>query len=178
MKLAITQLAEGDSFFKFSSLKDAWVQGVITKIAEQGYTVHGEMKLNVQLTKLEPDYYMRGNLEFVVDQNCARCAEVFPQAVNHPFSIALAHIAASRSKAPVLADESNELDVHFFEGHDVDLAPIFQEQFFLSLPYQSLCGPECKGVCQTCGSNLNQGGCDCPPAKGLTAFSVLESYRA
>lgn len=174
MKLAVTQLTEGDSFFKFSSLQDPWVKKIIQNVAEQGYRVNGDLKLDLQITKLEPDYYLRGQMAFEVEQSCSRCAETFPLDINHSFAIALAHSGNNKPVTPAMAEESDELDVHFFEGHEVDLAPIFQEQFFLSLPYQSLCGEECKGVCQKCGSNLNQGGCGCPSAKAPNAFSVLE----
>ncbi len=176
MKLALTQLAEGDSSFRFSSQKDAWIRELIQSVGKEGYVVKSDLDIEMQVTKLEPDYYLRGNMGFKVDQSCARCAETFPLALKHEFAVALAH--ATQTKAtPVLAEESDELDVHFFEGHEVDLAPLVREQFFLSLPYQSLCGPDCKGVCQKCGTNLNTGKCTCLQKNDFSPFSVLEKIR-
>ncbi len=176
MKLALTQLAEGDTSFQFSSQNDAWVRELIQSVAQDGYSVKGDLNVDMQITKLEPDYYMRGKMGFQVDQACSRCAETFPLELKHEFSVALAH--ASKAKpTPVLADESDQLDVHFFEGHHIELAPLLREQFVLSLPYQSLCGSECKGVCQKCGINLNTSSCGCANKNDFSPFSVLEEIR-
>ncbi len=176
MKLALTHLAEGDSAFRFSTKQDAWMRDLVRAIAEDGSIVKSDLNLEMQITKLEPEYYLRGKMGFQVEQACSRCAENFPLPIQHEFSVALAH--ASRAKpAPVLAEESDELDVHFFEGHNIDLAPLVREQFFLSLPYQSLCGAECKGVCQKCGLNLNTSSCDCAKKNAFSPFSVLEEIR-
>jgi uncharacterized protein len=35
------------------------------------------------------------------------------------------------------------------------------EQFQLALPMKALCSEACKGLCPTCGTNLNTGTCDC-----------------
>ncbi len=178
MKLVVTQLIEGESSFHFSSEKDAWIRQIIKNVREQGSLVNGDLKLDVQVTKLDPDYYLRGKMAFEVEQNCARCAETFPLEINHGFAVALAQTGRGKAATPKLSEESDELDVHFFEGHEIDLAPIAQEQIFLSLPYQSLCGQECKGVCQKCGTNLNQSGCGCPATQELNPFSVLQKYQA
>jgi uncharacterized protein len=36
-----------------------------------------------------------------------------------------------------------------------------QEQLYLSLPMKPLCQDACKGLCPSCGTNLNRGACDC-----------------
>jgi uncharacterized protein len=33
----------------------------------------------------------------------------------------------------------------------------------LAIPMKPLCREGCAGLCPTCGRNLNQGPCDCPP---------------
>lgn len=176
MKLAVTQLAEGDSQFTFNSQKDAWVREVMKSVAADGYTLKSDLNVDVQVTKLEPDYYVRGNLAFQVEQTCARCAEAFPLPLTHPFAVAMAH-QNHRTPKTALAEESDELDIHFFEGKEIDLEPIVREQFVLSIPYQSLCAPDCKGVCQKCGTNLNMKVCGCPKGDGFSPFTVLEQLQ-
>jgi uncharacterized protein len=43
----------------------------------------------------------------------------------------------------------------------IDLAPLVRELSLLSLPIKVLCRPDCQGLCQECGANLNYGDCDC-----------------
>lgn len=71
----------------------------------------------------------------------------------------------SRSKAPVLTDaEGEHEDVSFgaFDGETVDLRGLLREQLILSLPMTRLCTPDCKGLCLTCGENINRAECHCP----------------
>jgi uncharacterized protein len=44
-------------------------------------------------------------------------------------------------------------------GSEVDLRPALREQWLLDVPAFVLCRPDCKGLCPTCGLNLNQGEC-------------------
>lgn len=43
----------------------------------------------------------------------------------------------------------------------IDLNPDIREEIILDYPINSLCKPECRGICPKCGNNLNQGGCSC-----------------
>lgn len=177
MKLLVTQLAEGENAFRFSSEKDGWLADVVTHVRAKGYDVKSNLDVDANLTKLEPDYYLRGQMRFEIEQTCARCAENFVLPIRHAFEVALAHVSTAKVSRDALSEESEELDVNFFEGPEIDLGPIVQEQFFLSLPYQSLCRPGCRGVCQRCGKNLNGGECGCSKASPLSPFSVLQDLK-
>ncbi len=48
-------------------------------------------------------------------------------------------------------------------GMEVDLRPALREQWLLEAPAFVLCRPDCKGLCLTCGANLNLGACSCAP---------------
>jgi uncharacterized protein len=45
----------------------------------------------------------------------------------------------------------------------IDLRPAVREQWLLSVPAFAVCREECKGLCPTCGADLNAGPCACPP---------------
>ncbi|MBI3299495.1 MAG: DUF177 domain-containing protein [Elusimicrobia bacterium] len=51
------------------------------------------------------------------------------------------------------------------EGSDIDLTETVREVALLELPQRSLCRPDCQGLCESCGKNLNEGPCPCPPGK-------------
>ncbi|NBX67950.1 MAG: DUF177 domain-containing protein [Proteobacteria bacterium] len=177
MKIAVTSLVEGENPFHFDSQKEDWLKELITHLTKEGYQFKSPLIVDANLTKVDPDFYLRGKLKFSVDQTCARCAEQFPLNVNSPFEIALANVPSGKLRSPELAEESEELDINFFEGHEIDLNPIITEQFFLSIPYQSLCKPDCLGICQQCGTNLNSKMCQCAEKKSITPFSVLQEMK-
>ena len=61
-------------------------------------------------------------------------------------------------------------------SNTVDLKSAVEENFCTSVPFVFLCNMECKGLCHTCGKDLNEGECDCeredidPRLAGLKAF--------
>jgi len=177
MKLQISQMVEGENPFHFESDKDGWVKDVLHHVEKQGYHVQGNLTLDLNITKLEPDYYMRGRLSFKVSQICSRCAEAFPLPLNFPFEMGFVHAANVKSQESAASEESEELDVNFFEGNEIDLSPIVEEQFFLSIPYQALCKPDCNGICQQCGQNLNFSQCNCKKEIAENPFSVLQRLK-
>lgn len=44
---------------------------------------------------------------------------------------------------------------------DVDLMPALREELLLALPDFPVCRPDCRGLCDVCGTDLNEGTCDC-----------------
>lgn len=178
MKLALAQLKTGQNAFQFNSQADAWVRELEKTLAEQGVKIVGGLNLQLLLTKLEPDYYLKGVMQFDVDQICGRCAETFTLNQMHGFDLGLAHVQTKgRETKDALSEESEELDVVYFEGNDVDLAPIVEEQVLLSLPYAPVCRPNCKGICQSCGSDLNRGQCQCKKTNPLNPFAGLADFK-
>ncbi len=64
--------------------------------------------------------------------------------------------------ADELQDEENP-DVYLLEDCGLDLDEVVSTAFVLGLDTKLLCRPDCKGVCPTCGQNLNDGPCACRP---------------
>jgi uncharacterized protein len=79
-----------------------------------------------------------------------------------------------------IADE--EIDL---EGEDIfqhvrgwlDLAPMLREQLVLAIPDRALCSEECRGLCPTCGTNLNLAPCQCHAQEGSSSFEKLRGLR-
>jgi uncharacterized protein len=174
----ISQLKEGENKLHFDSGRDVWVKEVIQRVEQQGYKFETPLSVDGNLVKLEPDYYLKGNLRCTVQHTCGRCAESFPLVLDSNFDIAFAHVKHDRAKTARLTDESDEIDINFFEGNEIDLGPVLEEQFFLGIPYQAICTATCKGLCQRCGTNLNAGNCECRGGNPVSPFSVLKNIKA
>ena len=62
--------------------------------------------------------------------------------------------------------------------HDhVDLEPLARETLLLELPLAPLCRQECRGLCPTCGADLNQGACRCAPPSRDPRWEALDVLR-
>ena len=61
------------------------------------------------------------------------------------------------------------------DNHLLDVGELLREYALLALPMQPLCKRDCKGLCPTCGADLNAGDCDCRADEGDDRFDVLKS---
>jgi uncharacterized protein len=95
------------------------------------------INLNAQLTT-----------EFIIA--CSRCLEKF----NYPIDIEIKE-QFSRNK------ENEDADVILIESDKLDITDIIENNICLALPFTRLCKEDCKGLCQHCGTDLNNSTCSC-----------------
>ena len=87
-----------------------------------------------------------------VNVHCARCR--IPVSEKIEFSLSETLIRDEKQ------DSSME-DVIIFSGYEIDIDEIVINNFFMNAPVKYLCKEDCKGLCPTCGQDLNVGDCDC-----------------
>ena len=96
---------------------------------------------------------MEGELTTTIHGTCDRCAGEFDRPINFPIQVVL---------VTELSNEENEDEWVFpLEGDSADLDDIVRTVFVLNLDSKLLCKEDCKGLCQRCGKNLNDGPCNC-----------------
>lgn len=83
---------------------------------------------------------------------CDRCADDFKR--EYSFDI-------RKMVVPHLEREEDDEDYIITENNLLDLDDFVYQEIQLFLPQKMLCNDDCKGLCQTCGKNLNKGKCDC-----------------
>lgn len=49
----------------------------------------------------------------------------------------------------------------YIQDFDLNVEDLIVEEILLQFPMQTLCREDCKGFCNECGKNLNNGGCQC-----------------
>ncbi len=60
------------------------------------------------------------------------------------------------------ADESEELDeANYIDGYSFDVEQLIYNELLVGWPTKILCSEDCKGICNVCGQNLNEGSCNC-----------------
>lgn len=78
---------------------------------------------------------------------------------------------AAASFDPQTADEE------LYAGKTFDLAPALREAVLLAVPPSPLCGEGCKGLCLTCGQDLNQGDCGHAQARLDPRWEALKKLK-
>ena len=103
--------------------------------------------------------YMKMQLSFDVDYetSCARCLS----DINGKFSLDLEKTVAPKNILEGLSEDKID-DYAIIENGFLDMDELIYEQLELEFPSRFLCREDCRGLCQKCGKNLNEGKCRCP----------------
>jgi uncharacterized protein len=91
---------------------------------------------------------------------CARCVEPVPVPIDGDFDLIFRPQAAD-AESGERAITVDETEIGYYEESGLLLEDVVREQVLLSLPGRTLCTPDCKGLCPSCGQNLNSAPCDC-----------------
>jgi uncharacterized protein len=102
-------------------------------------------------------YYFSGHLEGEVASECRRCLTDVTMSVAE--DVQLLFVEADTEGA-------DDPDVYVVDpkAYELDLRPALREQWLLAVPAFAECRDDCKGLCPTCGADLNAGACECAPA--------------
>ncbi|MGH9429948.1 MAG: YceD family protein [Terriglobia bacterium] len=118
------------------------------------------------------EIHVHGRLGTRLESECDRCAVRFDFPVECDFDLFYRPVS-SIAREEEIEISSDELVVGFYQGDGVDLTDIIREQVLLALPMKMLCGPECRGLCPTCGTNRNLAGCQCEDVRVDSPFADL-----
>ncbi len=123
------------------------------------YRVEGPYAVRVAYYRTASDLIFQGRLSARVGASCARCAEQFAAEVERDFRFLLMARAMAAERGGALGVE--DLELSLYDGDEIDLGPLLNEQLLLALPSRPLCREDCRGLCQRCGANLNLAACGC-----------------
>jgi len=119
----------------------------------------------VQFTRVNNGLYAQGRLRTQIQLTCVRCLE--PLSYPLDFEIAERYIFADQ--------ESVEEQVYLIAPDGmVDITEPVRQQIWVNLPLQSLCRPNCQGLCAQCGANLNYESCTCQGETIDPRFAILK----
>lgn len=103
---------------------------------------------------------------FSYSRSCDRCSTDFTREMDMLFEHKLAQ---------TLVDDGND---DYIETPDfkLELDDIVISDILLSLPQKNLCKDDCKGLCQICGKNLNDGDCSCDKREIDPRLEMLKQF--
>ena len=97
-----------------------------------------------------------------VSERCARCLVEANCPVEMEFEEEFIAVVDANTGARGHLSKDDEA---FQIGPDfvLDLREPIRQYGLMAEPVKPLCRPDCAGLCPTCGSNLNEGACECAP---------------
>jgi uncharacterized protein len=144
------------------SFADSFKPGIV-EFGSDGLRQIGNLDWAATAERVGEEVRIAGTLDATIEVSCSRCLEPARVHVNKPFDLFF------RERDEAMFDEDEEVGLEeedtrtgFFTGTRLAIGDILLEQILLALPMKALCTVDCKGLCPTCGTNLNSGSCRCP----------------
>ena len=91
------------------------------------------------------------NIKVNLEMNCSRCLDTFI----YPIDIDIEERFTNDS------EHCEDENVVFVKSDTLDITEIVENSIISTLPIKRLCSTNCKGLCQSCGANLNKEACNC-----------------
>lgn len=148
----VARLDRGGEWYRGETSPDVLELGASEIVTPVGGIVYA---LNIQA--LGSELLVRGELRLKLTCVCSRCGETFEtEAVEPEF---------------VCSEEIHETTDF------LDLTDEIREAIILALPSYPVCRETCRGLCLTCGANLNKGACSCGGADGDRRWAALKALK-
>jgi len=170
MKVDLLSLTDEPRPFSFSIDKDN------VDLETEGIKVVGDVEMIGEVGRNAAKTDVRGSVKAPLETDCTRCLTPIRRELDVVFQIDF----VGREMLPGSKEthlESNDLDTDILEGDEIDLAEIAREQILLNLPETTLCREDCRGICPTCGTDLNEGDCRCGEDEIDPRWAALKNLK-
>jgi len=119
------------------------------------------------------EIFFKGSFGGKLEGSCSRCLRSYSFPLNKAFDFVLSPDPAKPGRK-IEELRREDLGLSYYSTEEINLAPLIKEQVMLALPTRPLCDENCRGLCGSCGVDLNQETCDCI---GPTADPRMAIFR-
>jgi uncharacterized protein len=144
------------------TLEVNWLEGFLGGKNQTGCRAFSPQIFQGRVQRVGMDVIVQADFLMQLDAECARCLKSFRLDLPIKFQLTLRPRPQHQDPLPIEQElTSEDIDQDFYDNDVVDLGSIIREQIMLALPMVPRCSEECRGLCTTCGQDLNQGECGC-----------------
>jgi uncharacterized protein len=159
MKILLSQISVDKTLFDFTGNKDEFD---IPELADN-------ISVHVSVYQSAESYTFAGNISTKLNLNCDRCLELFEKTINYNFEVIYT------------SEEEVDKDDHIMflppQEVEIDLKPYVYDTIMLNIPFKKVCSDTCKGMCASCGENLNHHACTCSKDKIDPRWDSLKELK-
>ncbi len=134
-----------------------------------------DVRGQIHFTRLRGQLRAAGGVRARVELLCSRCLEPFVAQVEAPLEELFKQTMDVVSGTPLPPEPEPDADEMFAidPNHVADLTEPARQALLVALPMRPLHQEDCRGLCPTCGTNLNTGACDCAPETADPRLAAL-----
>ena len=115
----------------------------------------------VRMMRTDAGIWVSAELATYFDCECSRCVAEMEQYVR--MEIEEEYLPEVDVNTGARLNFPDELSDNFYIDHThiLDMSEAIRQYFGLSMPFSPVCREDCKGLCLTCGADMNETDCPC-----------------
>ena len=153
-----------------------WLDERLAREERKPFRFLGPIRIHLKLSRSGRTVLAESRIRAEAECSCDRCLDRFPSVLSSVYKATLKPRPQFSSDQEVELGR-DDLETDYYEGDEIDLTPILQDQLLLTLPPKSVCREDCRGLCQRCGQNLNRGTCQCADQEIDPRLKPLKKIR-
>jgi uncharacterized protein len=134
---------------------------------------HGALRAQVRIKNREGNVEIAGTLDVELQPPCQRCLEPVPLRIAEPVRVALAPSRTYATGPDDVQLGQGELELSFYEGEELDLRLILEDELLLLLP-EAVAEEDEDGRCTVCGRLVDELFANGQEAGGAHPFAALK----
>jgi len=146
------------------------------ELKDEEVEIAAPVALAFDIFKDKQQFRLTGTVKTTLTLRCSRCLESFTWPVDAAFDLRYQPHAQNTGEGEREV-EADDLTTAFYEHDEIDLGQLMIEQIYLGLPMKPLCSEHCRGLCPSCGTNLNRGTCACETHWEDPRLAALKSLK-
>lgn len=144
--------------------------GFEDETVELGEPVPVDLRVTVQDERVR----VAGALKTGLVLTCSRCACRFSLNIDKDFAVEYWPDTTDEGEIEL---DFEDLGVGFYLGDKFDLREVILEQMLIDIPMNPVCKDDCRGLCESCGADLNCEECTCGGEKVDSRLEALLELR-
>jgi uncharacterized protein len=175
MKIAVDEVPQSPREIRFSeSLEE--LKEIYRRSKAPDFVFPPSLEVELGYYRSGAELFFTGVFRGRFTGTCGRCLESYDFPLESRFDFVLAPEAA-RTHGGAEELSRDELGLSYFSADEVNLTPLIAEQVMLALPTRPLCSEDCRGLCGTCGVNLNRESCSCAEPVGDPRMAIFRNLK-
>lgn len=140
-------------------------------MALSGLRLEGPVTVDVRVSNAGTRFVVQGQVKSRAIIECSRCLSDYVEAL------------AVKVEEDFLSEDSPELNndgvdnILTYKDDRLELDELIRQELMAALPMQPICKEDCKGLCDQCGTDLNNDSCECATEELDPRWAALEKFR-
>jgi uncharacterized protein len=175
MKISVDEIPQTPKEIDFSESVEE-LNHIYSREDHRDFGFPPALAVHLSYFRSGPELFFSGRLRGQLTGRCGRCVEEFSFVLDQPFEF----ILTPETKTSAHGAEElhrDDLGLSHYSSDEIDLAPLIAEQVMLALPTRPLCGENCRGLCGSCGVNLNNDSCDCSKVERDPRMALFRTLK-